>query len=41
VLTGGGNEPVGDQDEGAVSERDAFGVAEMLVEDLPEPQLAE
>jgi len=41
VLAGGGDEPVGDEYEGAVGERDAFGPAQMLVEDVPEAQLIE
>ena len=41
VLTGGGDEPVGDEHEGAVGEGDAFGVPEVLVEDGPEAQLVE
>ena len=41
VLAGRGDEPVGDEHEGAVGERDAFGPPEVLVEDLPEAQLVE
>ena len=41
VLTGRGDEPVGDEHEGAVGERDAFGLPEVLVEDGPEAQLIE
>src|SRR5512135_3543883 len=41
VLAGGRDEPVGDEHEGAIGERDAFGTPEVLVEDLPETQLAE
>ena len=41
MLTGRGDEPVGDEHEGAVGERDAFGVPEVLVEDRPEAQLVE
>ncbi len=36
-----GAEPVGDEDEDAVGERDAFGVAEMSVADGPEAELVE
>ena len=35
MLTGRGDEPVGDQHEGAVGERDALGSPEVLVEDRP------
>ena len=41
VLTGRGDEPVGDEHEGAVGERDAFGLPEVLVEDGPEAELVE
>jgi hypothetical protein len=41
VLTGGCDQPVGHEDEGPVGEGDAFGSAEVLVEDRPEPQLVE
>src|SRR3954451_10514555 len=41
VLAGRGDEPVGDEHEGAVGEGDAFGVPEVLVEDVPEAQLVE
>ena len=41
VLTGGGDEPVGDEHEGAVGERDIFGPAELLIEDGPEAELLE
>ena len=41
VLAGRSDEPVGDEHEGAVGERDAFGPAEVLVEDVPEAQLIE
>ena len=41
VLTGRGDEPVGDEHEGAVGERDAFGLPEVLVEDVPEARLVE
>ena len=41
VLAGGGDEPVGDEHEGAVGERDAFGPPEGSVEDVPEAQLIE
>ena len=41
VLTGGCDQPVGDEDEGAVGEGDAFGLSEVLVEDRPEAQLVE
>src|SRR5262249_56619025 len=41
MLTGRCDEPVGDEHEGAVGERDAFGVPEALVEDRPEAQLVE
>src|SRR4051812_48627764 len=41
VLAGWGDEPVGDEDEGAVGERNAFGPPEVLVEDAPEAQLIE
>ena len=41
VLTGRRDEPVGDEHEGAVGERDAFGPPEVLVEDVPEAQLVE
>ena len=41
MLTGRRDEPVGDEHEGAVGERDAFGPPEVLVEDAPEAQLIE
>jgi hypothetical protein len=41
MLTGGGDEPVGDEHEGAVGERNAFGLPEVLIEDAPEAQLIE
>jgi hypothetical protein len=41
MLTGGSDEAVGDEDEGAVGERDAFGPTEVLVEDGPETELVE
>src|SRR5438105_7119146 len=41
VLTGRSDEPVGDEHEGAVGERNAFGPPEVLVEDVPEAQLIE
>jgi hypothetical protein len=41
VLAGRGDEPVGDEHEGAVGERDTFGSPEVLVEDGPEAQLVE
>ena len=41
VLAGGGDEPVGDEHEGAVGERDAVGAAKVLVEDGPETELVE
>ena len=41
MLTGRGDEPVGDQREGAVGEGDALGFAEVLVEDVPEAELVE
>ncbi len=41
MLTGRGDEAVGDEDEGAVGERDALGSAEMSVEDVPESELVE
>ena len=41
VLAGRRDEPVGDEHEGAVGERDAFGLPEVLVEDGPEAQLVE
>ena len=41
VLTGRGDEPVGDEHEGAVGERNAFGLPEVLIEDAPEAQLIE
>ena len=41
MLTGRGDEPVGDQREGAVGEGDALGLAEVLVEDRPEAELVE
>src|SRR5262249_60422438 len=41
MLTGGGDEPVGDEHEGAVGERDAFGPPEFLIEDGPEAELVE
>jgi hypothetical protein len=41
MLAGRRDEPVGDEDEGAVGEGDALGVAEVLVEDRPEAQLIE
>src|SRR5262249_10268760 len=36
-----GDEAVGDQDEGPVGEGDALGLAEVLVEDVPEVELVE
>jgi hypothetical protein len=41
MLTGRRDEPVGDEYEGAVGERNALGVAEVLVEDRPEAELVE
>src|SRR5512135_3502062 len=41
VLAGRGDEPVGHEHEGAVGERDAFSVPEVLVEDGPEAELVE
>src|SRR3954449_3548314 len=41
VLTGRGDEPVGDEHEGAVGERNAFGPPEVLIEDAPKAQLIE
>ncbi len=41
VLTGRRDQAVGDEHEGAVGERNALGVPEMLVEDRPEAQLVE
>jgi hypothetical protein len=41
VLTGGGDESIGDEHERPVGERDAFGPPEVLVEDGPEAQLVE
>jgi hypothetical protein len=41
VLAGGGDETIGDEHEGAVRERDAFGPPQVFVEDGPEPQLLE
>src|SRR4051794_9160135 len=41
VLAGRGDEPVGDEHEGAVGERDALGPPEVSVEDVPEAQLIE
>ncbi len=41
VLTGRGDEPVGDEHEGPVGERDVFGQRQVLVEDAPEAQLIE
>ena len=41
MLTGRGDEPVGDQREGAVGEGDAPGFAEVLVEDVPEAEPVE
>jgi len=41
VLAGRGDEPVGNEHEGAVGERYAFGMAEVLVEDGPESELVE
>src|SRR5512142_3085959 len=41
VFTGGCDEPVGDEHEGAVGERDALGSPEVLVEDVPEAHLIE
>ena len=41
MLTGRGDEPVGDQREGAVGEGDALGSPEVLVEDGPEAELVE
>ncbi len=39
VLTCRGDEPVGNEHEGAVGERDSFGSPEVLVQDRPEAQL--
>ena len=41
MLTGRGDEPVGDEHEGAVGEGDALGLPEVLVEDRPEAELVE
>src|SRR5262249_54853225 len=41
MLTGRRDEPVGDEHEGAVGERNAFGLPEVLIEDAPEAQLIE
>src|SRR5262245_29869947 len=41
MLTGGGDEPVGDEHKGAVGERDTFGPPEFLIEDGPEAELVE
>jgi hypothetical protein len=41
VLTGRRDEAVGDEHEGAVGERDAFGPPEVLVKDVPESRLVE
>ncbi len=41
MFTGRGDEPVGDQREGAVGEGDALGSPEVLVEDRPEIELVE
>ena len=41
MFTGRGDEPVGDQREGAVGEGDALGSPEVLVEDRPEAELVE
>jgi hypothetical protein len=41
VLTGRGDEPIGDEHEGAVGERDVFSPAEFLIEDGPEAELFE
>jgi hypothetical protein len=41
VLAGGGDEPVGDEHEGAVGKRDTFGEPKVLVEDGPEAQRVE
>ena len=41
MLTGRGDEPVGDEHEGAVGEGDALGEPEVLVEDRPEAELVE
>ncbi len=41
VLAGGGDEPVGDEHESAVRERDSFGSPQVFVEDGPEAQLLE
>jgi hypothetical protein len=41
VLAGGLNQPVGNQDEGAVGEGDTFGSAQMGIQDGPEAQVIE
>src|SRR4051812_19806223 len=41
VLTGRCDEPVGDEHEGTVGERDASGPAEVSIEDVPEAELIE
>ena len=41
VLTGRRDQPVGDEHEGAVGERNILGPPEVLVEDVPEAQLIE
>ena len=41
MLTGRCDEPVGDEHEGAVSERDALGEPEVLFEDRPKAELVE
>ncbi len=41
VLTGRGDEPVGHEHEGAVGERNAFGLSEVVIEDAPEAPLIE
>src|SRR5262249_30205659 len=41
MLTGGCDQPVGDEHEGAVGERDTLGAPEVLVEDRPEADLVE
>src|SRR4029077_2528226 len=41
VFAGGPGETIGDQDEGPVGERHAFGLAQRRVEDGPEPELVE
>ena len=41
VFAGGTDQPIGDEHEGAVGERDALGSPQVSVEDVPEAKLLE